>query len=391
MTRTEDGKDHPLELAAQRLEGAPAPASADEASMLLAALGYAGADQQPQLLANRLALLRLGARMGDVFRLPSELAPGLVAMGARSPEAGGPGFAGRGLTLAEAFESCMGEAAEYLSFLRQPGDPRVSPADDTVGAWLMTDGAACRLPAADLFRDPNTGKGARSGGTGAGPDRDSAARAAVLEAIERDAVARWWRDDQPAREIPEAEAVALGATARLATLRAGVARRSWLIELTPDHGLPVVAALSSSADGTGVVAGFAARPRLAQAALAALLELCQMEVAQHLAVRRCTTAGEAALSPGEQIWLARHRHLSTDAFPKFRGGPGKPRAREMTPIASASEIAHRLAETGACARAAEITQAEIGVPVVRVLIEGFQDMGDVATLDSTDLARIAPI
>jgi ribosomal protein S12 methylthiotransferase accessory factor len=54
-------------------------------------------------------------------------------------------------------------------------------------------------------------------------------------------------------------------------------RQSYLFDITGNHGIPVVAAVSAEPDGSDVVMGFAARPNLHDAALHASTELAQIE------------------------------------------------------------------------------------------------------------------
>ena len=69
--------------------------------------------------------MRLAARFRDVFELPVRQATGVHIVGALvAPQALGieghgtasAGVGGRGFTFRRAFESCVGEAAEYQSF-----------------------------------------------------------------------------------------------------------------------------------------------------------------------------------------------------------------------------------------------------------------------------------
>ncbi|WP_171060632.1 YcaO-like family protein [Poseidonocella sp. HB161398] len=355
------------------------------AARMLDALGYGPAEAGTT--ANRIALLRLAARLGGVFPVPAPFAPGLRLVGARAPEPGQSGFSGRGLDPARAFETCLGEAAEYLSFLRQPEDPLVR--DGHVAGRRLADGSACSLPADEVLRDPGAGAGAASStGTGAGPDPETATCAALLEAVERDAVARWWHRGESARAVPAAgEASALEAR-----LRAGRARQTWFLDLTPAHGLPVAAALSCDPGGAAVVAGFCAAPEHATAQRGALLELCQMEAASELARYRARTVGEAAMGPAERIWLERQRHLHLDACPCLAGSPAPPRdAAALGPGRLSAAIALRLEEAGHRAAACDITRPGIGIPVMRVRVSGFLDTSQNDTIHSANRIRPAPI
>ncbi len=115
---------------------------------LLAEIGYISRSPQGSVLqpttndkyviANRLALLRLAAKFQKIFPLKSSYAEGIEFFGASfSPEDFGieghhrssQGSAGKGIQLQQAFESCVGEAAEFLSFLKQNNDELIATND----------------------------------------------------------------------------------------------------------------------------------------------------------------------------------------------------------------------------------------------------------------------
>ena len=108
---------------------------------LLRALGYArmageGSERHNEIqIQNRRALMQLASHFDDVFSMPLPHAPGASFFGALvTPGAWGihghgtspSGIGGRGKTLREAFESCVGEAAEYLSFIEWDEDDRIT-------------------------------------------------------------------------------------------------------------------------------------------------------------------------------------------------------------------------------------------------------------------------
>jgi ribosomal protein S12 methylthiotransferase accessory factor len=121
-----------------------------------------------------------------------------------------------------------------------------------------------------------------SNGVAAGRTLPEAETSAVLELVERDAVAIWWfgriRRPSVALELLDESGGAM--------LRAWLQtrdRRCWLLDLTHDLGTPVVAAISCGADGHDIAYGFAARRSLPEAALSASLEMLQTELSLNLA------------------------------------------------------------------------------------------------------------
>ena len=106
-----------------------------EARVFLASIGYlpAGREDRPDAdtMLHRRRILGLAARLDRLFDLPLFRSPGVHFFGGQADPAnfGLAGFdgatvnvAGRGLTRRQAFESCVGEAAEHLSFLEWPAD-----------------------------------------------------------------------------------------------------------------------------------------------------------------------------------------------------------------------------------------------------------------------------
>jgi ribosomal protein S12 methylthiotransferase accessory factor len=145
---------------------------------------------------------------------------------------------------------------------------------------------------------------ADSNGLAAGADRRAAERAALLELAERDAVAIWWygRVTRPSVALRALDAAGAG---DLRGWLDGRVRRSWLLELTNDLGIPVVAALSSGPDGSGIAYGFAAGRALPDAALAATLEMLQSEISLDLAARRAARRGQAEGPAGRFLLWSR--------------------------------------------------------------------------------------
>ena len=209
----------------------------DAAQWLLLHLDYY--DDQPELAPHRSALLRAASRFRRVFALRAPDAPNLAVLGAEvDPAAFGLGdgpvghVAGTGLNFRQAFEACVGEGVEYASQFATGDDrlrahgrgrgagrrvdslaqlwERLTPYRRRDGrhptAWMnaasLADGEPVRVPADLCFRravdvrdlDPPW---PLSTGTGAGTDPLDATLHGLLELVERDAVALWWRGGRP--------------------------------------------------------------------------------------------------------------------------------------------------------------------------------------------------
>jgi ribosomal protein S12 methylthiotransferase accessory factor len=307
---------------------------------------------------HRALLLKAASRFVRVFQLAAPDAPGLVAFGgefdpaiADSLHGGSPlvGVSGVGLSLQEAFQGCIGEGIEYLSQLQTgsdvllssgPGDPAAklglqarhfldafSAHRLRLGADLswypvrrLTDHGEAMLPADLCLRRPQDQREIEppfplSTGSAAGISWEAAALHGMLELIERDAASLWWRGGHRGGSIPPQHEARIMAEALLARLRQNATgRRSWLLDITTDIGVPCVAAVSCSANGFGFACGLAARPTLKTAARSAILEMCQLELAHALVEAKCRESGQAAFNKRDQGHRQRNRCRSLSSI-----------------------------------------------------------------------------
>lgn len=244
-----------------------------------------------------------GARLAAVLDVPDRLfvlasptAPGLCFVGAEArlwPDRMDLIHAsGVAPTLEGALVSCLGEMVERLSQAEMAGDvvlrapiaaarsacdaaaaallgqlvagplsTHTAMPADWVRATNIADQREVLVPADWCLRRMQAGPLALpdtplSTGVAAGPTRDHATTRALLEVVERDAAALWWIGGRRGRPVP------VTLTAQFegwrASIRGGTAaRRSWLLDLTTDLAIPVVAALSAGSDGRGLACGLA--------------------------------------------------------------------------------------------------------------------------------------
>jgi len=375
--------------------------------------------------ANRAALMAVAANLRRLFVLPAPDAPGAVFVGAEvdpgafglpAPNGRAVGVSGLSTTLAGAFERCVGEAAEYLSMLRRgdeavrhgggaeaPEVDGVEPPDPEMAAWMRVglgleegvpgglewlvadrlDGGGRILVPADLClrRVRPAGDPVRretdSNGHAVGADAATACRHALLEVVERDAVALWWFGRRTADALAPDIAERAGFDGLLAGLRAGHAgRRTRLLDVTADPGIPVVVALSSDAGGRAVVAGAAARPDPADAVRSAVLEMCQMEVAQRLVFLKRNQRGVDALNAQDRHVLERATALCVETDRALRGADTRrrPPTRAVDDDGDVHALADRLARAGFTALLYRPAPVSAALPAARVVVPGLQSM-----------------
>ncbi len=362
---------------------------------------------------NHPALLKLARRFDDSFELPMQHAPGACFFGAKvSPAAfgipghgdGTVGVSGRGVDRQSAFESCCGEAAELLSFLERQDDLRVVTGKADHGleqkqlAWAL-DGIGLSnvdkltgndwitmksMPRGDkvkfpselvLRRAPAKRKGQRpaeSTGVAAGASAEDAVTSALLEVIERDAFGLWWFGGNTGRRISEAILEKSGFNNFAANIRQNSTRRWWLLDITSDLGIPVIASLSCDDNGKAIVAGFSSRTSLASAMKAAFLEMCQMELAQEISLLKFQLGKTEDLQDRDHQWLDRYRQLTLARFSEFEGVESANTGFQTLPGKPITAVLGQLKKCGHLAYQVNLSCPDIGVAVFKVLIPGLQ-------------------
>ena len=377
--------------------------------------------------ANRAHLLIAASRFARVFELAAPDAPGLISFGAQfDPALADPlhdgcpivGVSGVGLTLQEAFQGCIGEGIEYLSQLQAETDLLLTDdVDDRRGSlgpqalalvsdlsqrriqperalsWCRAtrpaDGGEAWLPADICLRRPPARRDfvppfPLSIGSAAGPSRDRAALHGLLELIERDAASLWWRGGQRARAIPARHPAVAVADGLLQQLRRGAPapRRTWLLDITTDIGVPSVAAVSCRADGSGFAFGLAARPTLEAAVRSAVLEMCQGELADVIVATKRSERGDDALNPQDRIHLQRAT-INADQCKLLQpvAGDAAHLPIHATETSAVFElIVERLQQSGIDTFCIDLTRERFAVPVIRVIAPGLQlEPSDIVT------------
>ena len=385
---------------------------------LLRYLGYDDGDAGAA--RERARMLLAAAKLRRIFLLPVPDAPGVVFFGGEADPAvlsarqtGWPigSLSGSGLSPQRAFEACVGEGIEYLSQFVQTEDAVASGAFDehcdacdanarrfiaavlAAGnvdasraiAWVparrLSDSAevffpldvCCRRsPPQQDFTPPLK----LSTGCAAGATVAAATLRAALELIERDAVALWWRGGRRGRSIAPGSEAGRAAAELLAEARQGKRdRQSWLLDITTDVRIPAAAALSRNSDGYGFAFGFGARLSLAEAVRAAIFELCQVELGQHVVAAKRRESGDDALNESDRRQIRRGALFDTSYCallqPEGEADP-LPTAVPDDPASGLQHVLAQLSALGIAAYRLDLTRPEFGVPVVRVLAPGLQ-------------------
>ncbi len=296
---------------------------------------------------------------------------------------------GKGLRFAEAARGALWEAAElHASELVPPGQGPLL----LVAARDLLGGADLLVPARAVYCPPPgarpvAGPEARwtSNGMGAHPSRAAARLHAVLEAVERDQVARalprfWTRAAVERRLLRRATlARAAPATARLARRIEGRGFEVYLFDLVPEsrarsrspsYGLPVAGALLFDLrfGPQPVTAGYACALSRDRALRAALLEAAQSRLTDIHGAREDV----APMDPEAAALL----HAFCRETRASRSASRLPHHRSRGPRADLRRVLALLRAAGVeSVPAVDLSPPGLGLHVVKVLVPGFRLTG----------------
>jgi oxazoline/thiazoline synthase len=245
--------------------------------------------------------------------------------------------------------------------------------------WSLVTGGQRLLPTGMLYfaRDGEAASAcvrADSNGNAAGSSLEDAVQHGFLELVERDAVALWWYNRTRQREV--------GLTSfedpwisRVPELYRKLGREVWVLDLTSDLGIPVMAAVSRRTDKAAedITFGFGAHfdPRIALRR--ALTELGQLLPA--VAGVRADGSGYALDEPHLMSWWAR---ATVSNQPYLRPEQGAP-ARTAADYGYAARGDIDIDDIRAVGERAGLdilvlnqTRPDIKMPVVKVVIPGLR-------------------
>jgi ribosomal protein S12 methylthiotransferase accessory factor len=367
--------------------------------------------------AHHATLLAFAERARRIFELRLRDIPGAVFVGAEleptqyglSSASGRISCSGKGFDPTRAIVSCIGEGAEHISQYTR-GDEGLRPGAlvelatglgrqsalallDMAGVdapleariqWARAkrfpDLSENLVPAALCYRGAQAAASARprvklSCGSASGARLADAVASGLLELIERDAVALWWVGGRPGAPLaPDDER---DATAILSQLRGpNRTRLSWLLDLTTDIDVPCVAALSTNEDGFELAGGFAARPTMRDAAEAALLEMCQMELALAVVRLKRSQSGEASFAEIDHRHWRRATGLDANdiSILKPMGEPRRASSNAAPAAYSLPQLVERVMAVGSQVWFVDQSRPDLRIPVAHVLADGLQPM-----------------
>jgi ribosomal protein S12 methylthiotransferase accessory factor len=337
-----------------------------------------------------------------------------------SSEPAGDAFSGTGFRPEDAVRSCLGEFAEFQSWLYRPGDSgrkcdRRALGESAINAWdvfgfapeqnhyrldfnrawhgydaipeptafdgevdwspvkSLADGSTHWLPSQICFgRYAKDAWRSDSNGCAAGRTPDHAMAHALLELVERDATGIWWYGRIPRPAVPqpllEGDSLAEALAKRMET-----GQRVWLLDLTHDLEIPVIAAILAGKDGTLQSLGFGCHVSQVQAARSAYLEMCQMELSVGFIRRRVAQAGDQAalddlrlldwMSPANAGRLA-HLRPAQGLIPRRLPNTSNDEGH------IAELVLERLQRARLEAYGVDLQRADVAVPAVRAFVPG---------------------
>jgi len=191
----------------------------------------------------------------------------------------------------------------------------------------------------------------------AGQTLEDAIERALLEAVERDALAIWWYNQTP-RPAPAFAPRELPLFDEAAAALAEAGRTLHLIDITHDLEIPVLAAVSADSRGGSVYLGAAAGRSSLSAGAHAIEELLQFwkwdAVTDHVPTSR-------------RAWL---RGGSLERYPFLLAAGNAPPSDVMN-----GSVADHLAARGLHPSYIDLTRPEIDVPVARAVVPGLRHYG----------------
>jgi bacteriocin biosynthesis cyclodehydratase domain-containing protein len=248
---------------------------------------------------------------------------------------------------------------------------------DWTPVWSLTTRSHRLLPTSLLYYGAPAARGphylhADSNGSAAGSSIEDAALQGVLELIERDAVALWWynRTSQPAVDL---DAFGDPWLDELRDVYAGLGREVWVLDLTSDFEVPVMAAVTRrvGAPNEEILFGFGAHhdPRLALRR--ALTELNQL-MPQLLADVHSRSTDPDMVGWLRDATVAREPYLAPDTSVPALGPADYDYVPSVDLLSDLVRLQGKVEELGMELLLLDQTRPDVGMPVVKVIVPGMR-------------------
>ena len=242
---------------------------------------------------------------------------------------------------------------------------------DWTPVWSMTSRAHRLLPTSMLYFGAQGSLPSDSNGNAAGSCLEDAILQGMLEVVERDAIAIWWYNRL---SVPEVDLDSLGEPwiEELKHHYVGIGREFWVLDVTSDLNIPVMAAVSRLTTGRGeeIMLGFGAHLDPRVAVLRALTELNQILPAlieqprsfddpdlDHW-VRHATLVGQPYLVPDSSAARRDVAEYDCEINPDLAG--------------DVRRLQGTLETAGHEVLVQDMTRPDIALPVVKVVVPGMR-------------------
>jgi ribosomal protein S12 methylthiotransferase accessory factor len=208
-------------------------------------------------------------------------------------------------------------------------------------------------------------------GCAAAPTVQEATLRGFLELVERDAVALWWynRCRRPAIDLDRLDCGDLG---RARSYLGGHGRSLHVLDVTTDFGIPVVVAVSATAEGEAILLGMAADFDLRNAVRRAVAELFQV-LGPDPYWSRESMLEHYEMTTVRRAWLT-DANLENQAYLRPQGisALGRTASSNDSVPARLEKCVQAAEQVGAEILVCDMTRADVGVPVVRVIVPGLR-------------------
>jgi ribosomal protein S12 methylthiotransferase accessory factor len=243
---------------------------------------------------------------------------------------------------------------------------------DWTPVWSMTNQCHKLMPTSALYYGAPTPGSivASSNGCAAGSSIEDATLQGVLELVERDAVALWWynRSSMPAVDL---DAAGDPFVDELREVYAELGRELWVLDLTSDLGVPVLAAVSRRIDGPqeDIMFGFGAHLDPRCALRRALTELNQVMPA----ILCLDEGGRRALDVDLRDWLGSATVENQPYLaPSGATAPRHSYSRQPDLGEDVRAVRERIEMAGMELLVLDQTRPDVGLPVVKAIVPGMR-------------------